>query len=159
MSACCHDVCCDSRSQCARFRSVAACGPVAHYTRNVFPIVTTEGGLAIGGPDVLLPGMVGVNMADAANAMNTTSKVLVNQQEALVLTSIIPVSTGFPPGAVAGIISATLGKECRFQSGSAKVIADGERVVTMLLSMTTQNAANCLGIQLTAAQSRVLTAS
>ncbi len=123
----------------------------------MLPVVTTEGGLAIGVPDmckvkgVPLPF---VNFALARNAEGTSDKVMINNKPVLTYTSTIPCSFGAPPDAQ-GERSGVANMECTFVKVTSKVTADAQGLV-LLSSPTLHNNENCPGIQASSAQSRVL---
>lgn len=121
--------------------------------------LTTEGGCAVAWPDICLVQYVPVPFINRANARNgdgTSDRVLINNKPVLTLRSTIPCSTGAADGAT-GVLSGVANKACTFITASAKVIADGDGVV-LVRSRTFQNNRNAIGVQIDAAQSKVLAA-
>jgi hypothetical protein len=98
-------------------------------------------------------------MALPSIATGTANKVLIQNMDALVLTSKIPSSLGDQAGSLGGVVSNVVGAEVSFMKGSSKVIAQGKPVVTHTAPTGHNGAsANVPGVFCTPGQMKVLCA-
>jgi hypothetical protein len=80
-------------------------------------------------------------MAQVANATGASTKVLIENKPALVLTSEIPSSMGDQAGTAGGVVSGMAGGKVAFRKGSSKVFAEGKPMVTQTAT-SAHNGAN-----------------
>jgi len=81
------------------------------------------------------------NTATSANATQTSSKVMLENKDAVVEMSEIASSMGDQAGVAGGVVSSTVGDKVVFRLGSSKVKAEGKAMV-FLTAMTAHNGAN-----------------
>jgi hypothetical protein len=108
-----------------------------------FPIATKAGGEAVGAPDVckVPPPLPFVNTGLLATATETATKVFIQMAPAIVLTSILPNSTGDEAGVLGGVISGVNLGRVQFVEASSKVFLSGIPAVTLTCA-TGQNLKN-----------------
>jgi Domain of unknown function (DUF4150) len=98
-----------------------------------FPIATKAGGEAVGAPDVCVvpPPLPFVDTGLLATANGTATKVFIQMAPAIVLTSVLPSSTGDEPGKKGGVISGVNRGAVKFTQASSKVFLSGKPAVTL----------------------------
>lgn len=122
-----------------------------------------KGGVCTGAPDVcktppLATPVPYTNTADPSGAVDPADLVLIENKPTLNAASSIPSSVGDQAGAMGGVVSGTVGARTTFKSYSAKVYAQGKRVVR-LGSTTAQNSGNVpAGAQAAPSQTKVFVA-
>lgn len=118
------------------------------------PIATTAGASAVGSPDTgKVPTGTGVdvptpmvNTASGASATGTSTKVMVVMQPALLLGSVVPVTSGDEAATDGGVVSGMVDGQATFLQGSSKVIIEGRGVVVVGHATGHNGAApNCTG--------------
>jgi hypothetical protein len=134
----------------------------------MIPISTKAPALCFAFPDVCLvpaaPSPVPTplpNLASTSDAIDTASSVVVENKEVLVESSSIPMSSGDEPGTGGGVVSGTFLGVVTFKTASAKVFAQGKRVV-LLGAVTAHNGRSAnmpAGQQITPSQGRVFAGS
>ncbi|MFO0756961.1 MAG: DUF4150 domain-containing protein [Byssovorax sp.] len=134
----------------------------------MIPVSTKAAGVCFAFPDVCLvpaaPSPVPTplpNVAQCCDAKDTVDTVLVQNQEVIVETSSIPMSSGDEAGSGGGVVSGTFMGCVKFKTASAKVYAKGKRVV-LFGAMTAHNGDNAnmpAGQQIAPSQGKVLAGS
>jgi len=100
------------------------------------------------------------NIAQAAQASGTSSKVKICGSQTVTVKSEIPMSSGDEPGTLGGMISAQFKGKVAYKKGSGKVKAEGN-AVCHLTSMTAHNGNNAnapAGMQIAPSQVKVIVA-
>lgn len=132
----------------------------------MLPAGSKAGGQCLGVPDVCkvpaVPSPIPTpfpNLGMVANAVSTSTKVLIQNMPVVVLTSKIPSSLGDQAGSAGGVVSGLVGGVVSFCKGSSKVYAEGKPVVT-LTATTAHNGvnANVPGVFCVPSQAKVLCA-
>ncbi len=93
-----------------------------------------------------------------ANASQTSTKVMIENKDAVVETSEIPSSTGDEAGTAGGVVSGTFAQKVVFRQGSSKVLAEGKGIV-FVSAMTAHNGSNAnvpVGVHISPSQAKVL---
>lgn len=122
------------------------------------------GGQCLGAPDVCkvpaAPSPIPTpfpNTAMVANATSTSTKVLIENMDAVVLTSKIPSSLGDQAGSAGGVVSGLVGGEVAFRKGSSKVFVEGKPIVVHTATTGHNGAsANVPGVFCSPSQAKVL---
>ncbi len=131
------------------------------------PAATKKGGTAAGGPDVCkTPPAPPVpapypNMADLGGADKTVDKVVIENKDAVVQSSVIPNSKGDELGTLKGVVSQTGHDQVKFKKYSSKVYAKGKKIV-FHTAPTAHNGSNAnapTGVHASPSQSKVLVAT
>lgn len=128
----------------------------------MFPIVTKQGGQALGAPDVCKTPSPGgpvpipyPNMAMSMQLTKGSTKTKVSGMPAAVMNSEVPMSSGNEAGtAGGGVVSNCFKGKCVFKMGSMKVKIEGKNAM-ILTSMVGHNGANAnmpAGTQIAPAQ-------
>lgn len=132
----------------------------------MLPATSKAGGMCMGMPDVCqVPAPPGPpiptpfpNMGQASNATKTSSKVQIENKDAVTETSEIPSSSGDEPGTVGGVVSGTFTQKVVFKLGSSVVKAEGKGMA-YLTAMTAHNGSNAnmpAGLHMSPSQAKVL---
>lgn len=132
----------------------------------MMPASSKAGGTAMGMPDVCqVPAPPGPpiptpfpNTAMVSNATKTSTKVQLENKDAVVETSEIPMSTGDEPGVAGGVVSGTFAQKVVFKLGSSVVKVEGKGMV-FLTAMTAHNGSNAnmpAGLHDSPSQAKVL---
>lgn len=105
------------------------------------PAMSTEGGMALAIGDACVkpaerPGAEAElapfpNVAEGPGCERTSSRVLIQHRETVVLTSERPSTTGDHEGADGGVVSGTVGGKAVFRTASSKVYAERHRIVAL----------------------------
>ncbi len=131
------------------------------------PASTQQGGTALGVPDVCktpMPPPVGTvpvpypNTGQVMLSTDTVTKVLIDHMPVVVETSSIPLSNGDEAGVTGGVNSGSNLGKVAYRLYSARVIADGKKVV-YATCVTAHNGVNAnlpAGLQAVPSQLKVL---
>ncbi len=131
------------------------------------PAASKKGGKAAGGPDVCkTPPAPPVpapypNMADVGGTDDTIDKVVMENKDTVVQSSVIPNSKGDEPGTLKGLISSTGHDQVKFAKYSSKVYAKGKKIV-FHTAPTKHNGSNAnapVGVHAKPSQTKVLVAT
>jgi hypothetical protein len=97
------------------------------------------------------------NTAQVVMAQQTSTKVKIENMDAVVENSEIPMSNGDEPGVAGGVISGTIMDKAVFKIGSTMVKAEGKGVCyhTCMVSQNGTNANVPAGAQLVPSQTKV----
>lgn len=98
------------------------------------------------------------NTAMMANATKTSTKVMLENKDAVVQGSEIPSSMGDQAGSAGGVVSSTVGDKVVLQLGSTKVKAEGKGMV-FVSAVSAHNGANAnmpAGLVAVPSQAKVL---
>lgn len=132
----------------------------------MLPMSTIGGGQCMGMPDICLtpaPPAPPIpvpypNIAMTMQALPPTCsmKVMVEMKFAVVMNSMIPMSSGDEAGVAGGVMSGMIKGPATYTKGSMKVMAEG-KPVCYLTSMVRQNQTNVpAGLQIVPSQVKVL---
>jgi hypothetical protein len=133
----------------------------------MFPASTSAGGMCMGMPDVCLtpappappipvpyPNIAQCAMANPGTA---STKVMIANMPALMLNSMITLSSGDEAGVNGGVVSGQFIGPAKFLKGSSKVLVEG-KPGAYLTSQLGQNGAspNTVGTQIAPSQAKVI---
>lgn len=132
----------------------------------MFPVTTRAGGGATSVPDTCkVPAPPGppvptpfVNQASFARTDPDTcsEKVRIENQPVVLLSSVIPATSGDEPGTLGGVVSGKNLERARLAEGSSKVFVEGEAVGYQTCPVDANGSnANAKGIHDAASQSKV----
>lgn len=114
----------------------------------MLPAGSKAGGMALGVPDVCKVPTPGgpvptpfPNTAQFANATKTSTKVMLENKDAVVETSEIPNSNGDEAGVAGGVVSGTNMQKVAVRMGSSRVKAEGKGMAYST-TMTAHNGSN-----------------
>ena len=131
----------------------------------IFPLATKAGGECLAVPDVCkvpAPPAPPVpvpfpNLGQLTSAVETSTKVFVENKPIVVQTSKLPSSSGDEAGTAGGVVSGQTKGEVSFKTASGKVIVEGKKVV-LLTATTAHNgsSANAVGVHASPSQAKVI---
>ena len=131
----------------------------------IFPLATKASGDCIAMPDVCkvpAPPAPPVpvpfpNMAQMTSAVETSTKVFVENKPIVVQASKLPSSSGDEAGTAGGVVSGVTKGEVTFKTASGKVFVEGKKAV-LLTATTAHNGsnANAVGVHASPSQGKVI---
>jgi hypothetical protein len=131
------------------------------------PMSTKAGGVCNATPDACktppysapMPYPV-IAQAPQANPATVAKKVTAENQPALMVNTIITMSSGDEAGSVGGVMSGMIKGPCQYKKGSSKVMIEGIPAAhhTSNVAMNGTNANAPMGVQTSPSQTKVLVA-
>jgi len=132
------------------------------------PAATKKGGATAGGPDACktppAPPAAPIpypNLSDVGGSDDTIDKVLMENKDTVVQSSIVPNSKGDEAGTLKGLISSTNMDKVKFKKYSSKVYAKGKKIVfhTAPTAANGSNSNSPVGLHGSPSQTKVFVAT